>query len=95
MFGKQWCILVAITDREKYSNIIFLQVCYTAYPQKITELSALPISVKNCLFYRTQVYLGSDLWVRVSETDVVEVIQVIDSIQVIQVIQVLDSIQRR
>ena len=51
-------------------------------------------------FYRTQVYLGSDLWVQVSLTDrevfeTIQVIQVIDFIQVIQVIQVIDSIQRR
>ena len=48
-------------------------------------------------FYRTQVYLGSDLWVRVSLTDStfgsIQVKQVIQVIQVIQVLQVLQVLQ--
>ena len=37
-------------------------------------------------FYRTQVYLGSDLWVRVSVTDSHTLLKLIQVIQVIQVI---------
>ena len=60
--------------------------------------------------YRTQVYLGSDLWVRVSLTNyntllkqvmkVLQVMQVMQAmqamqvIQIIKVIQVIESIQR-
>ena len=47
---------------------------------------------KSSSFYRTQVYLGSDLWVRVFETHSQRFVKLI---QVIQVIHVIDSIQRR
>ena len=55
-------------------------------------------------FYRTQVYLGYDLWVQVSDTNkqtllkfiqVIDSKQVMDSMQVIDSKQVIDSIQRR
>ena len=43
----------------------------------------------SCHFYRTQVYLGSDLWVASVWN------KLSDLLQVIQVMQVIDSIQRR
>ena len=59
-------------------------------------------------FYRTQVYLGSDLWVLVSLSNLLDVwldltdvtlanedMQVMQVMLVIQVIQVIESIQRR
>ena len=75
--------------------------------QELGMLSpSLFIQESQCNCYRTQVYLGSDPWVRVSLTprgcaDLTDVtlvdknMQVMNVMQVMQVMQVIESVQRR
>ena len=84
------------SPRESARNLLYIAPKLLITPNFLLISSNLiqdtSLEKEKCSFYRTQVYLGSDLWVASVSNKLPDLVQFIQDIQVIQVI---DSIQRR